>query len=438
MGNTNQVVLDFYAREFDSSVWISSSLLRNCDLLVEHYDIRTAFVLFLYDRSWLIKYMDGGVSAKNCPIDPTVFKCMDHYIFPNGSVLPIEEKSMVKIRLQICDLIHETSMALETLLAANALPHTRQPAPYSTVTTAKSREQRRKGIQAINFEESNTFDKSAPLSFSIRSVKTLYLVLVGILPMFFESEQFRSVFGKLHAEQPGKYGITTSMTCKEHENRKKFLKHFVNNNDTDDLPPPKLSLLPGQAKIGPVEQFDSRRLRFDQNIYSSLHKLSQETLQLSLLSKDWLCGITTFLDRLPYAVLVSDARRENSPSGISFPIIYCNRAFEDITLYSRQEVLGKNCNFLQSKVYTEPQQVSKLAEALHSQCPIKVAITNVRKNNDPFVNLLSLRPVTNKFGVFSFVVAIMYDGTTSLEEDIPQDMLNIDCMLLVLHNMLCY
>ena len=42
------------------------------------------------------------------------------------------------------------------------------------------------------------------------------------------------------------------------------------------------------------------------------------------------------------------------------PLVYCNQAFVDLTGYDRDEIIGRNCRFLQGRG-TKPSAVVKLA-----------------------------------------------------------------------------
>ncbi|KAJ1406442.1 hypothetical protein B484DRAFT_354062, partial [Ochromonadaceae sp. CCMP2298] len=56
-----------------------------------------------------------------------------------------------------------------------------------------------------------------------------------------------------------------------------------------------------------------------------------------------------------------------------FPLVYVNKRFETTTGYSREEIVGKNCKFLQSDK-SEPSQIKKLSRSLKSAKPVKVRI----------------------------------------------------------------
>ncbi|NBC34107.1 MAG: PAS domain-containing protein [Alphaproteobacteria bacterium] len=85
------------------------------------------------------------------------------------------------------------------------------------------------------------------------------------------------------------------------------------------------------------------------------------------------------------AALITDPHRPDNP------IIYATRAFYDLTGYSRDEVVGRNCRFLQGPD-TDPQAVRHIREAIHALRPITIDILNYSKDGRPFWNRLRIRP----------------------------------------------
>jgi hypothetical protein len=70
--------------------------------------------------------------------------------------------------------------------------------------------------------------------------------------------------------------------------------------------------------------------------------------------------------------------------------------------------VGHNCKFLQSAT-SEDSQIQKMTEALKSAKPVKVALTNTRKDGSQFMNLLAMKPVFDSNGVYSYVIGVQYD-----------------------------
>lgn len=93
------------------------------------------------------------------------------------------------------------------------------------------------------------------------------------------------------------------------------------------------------------------------------------------------------------------------------PIIYVNPAFECITQYSAQEVIGRNCRLLRPKEYEE-QAVSQLREAIAARKPCSVVLRNARKDGSLFWNQLSISPVSDPLtGVITHYVGVQTDIT---------------------------
>lgn len=125
-------------------------------------------------------------------------------------------------------------------------------------------------------------------------------------------------------------------------------------------------------------------------------------------------------------ILISDARLPD------MPIIYCNEAFSSITGYSREEVLGKNCRFLQG-IDTEREKVRHIREALQTGVPSRQVLRNYRKDGSLFYNELTITPikdpegtVTHFIGVQNDVSALVFEGerkdhTRKILEAISED-----------------
>lgn len=86
------------------------------------------------------------------------------------------------------------------------------------------------------------------------------------------------------------------------------------------------------------------------------------------------------------------------------PIVYVTSEFERQTGYPREEVLGRNCRFLQG-TDTDPATVARIRDAIDRMLPLDVEILNYRKNGSPFWNRLSLRPMFSEVGKLQSFVA---------------------------------
>lgn len=100
------------------------------------------------------------------------------------------------------------------------------------------------------------------------------------------------------------------------------------------------------------------------------------------------------------------------------PIVYVNPAFERMTGYPADEVLGRNCRFLQGSGENR-EQLSELREALREERECRVVLRNHRKDGASFWNDLSVSPVRDEQGRLTNFIGIQRDVTRSkqLEEE---------------------
>ena len=92
------------------------------------------------------------------------------------------------------------------------------------------------------------------------------------------------------------------------------------------------------------------------------------------------------------------------------PIIYVNPSFERITGYDRDELIGKNCRFLQGKD-TNPAAVKELRKAIEEGKECQVVLRNFQKDGTPFWNELSIAPVYNSRRHLTHFIGVQTDIT---------------------------
>jgi len=88
------------------------------------------------------------------------------------------------------------------------------------------------------------------------------------------------------------------------------------------------------------------------------------------------------------------------------PIIYVSDIFERLTGYTKHEVLGRNCRFLQSpdgkvragarREFVDNDSVEYLREKIAARKEAQHSLINYRKGGQPFMNLLTMIPITGE------------------------------------------
>lgn len=98
------------------------------------------------------------------------------------------------------------------------------------------------------------------------------------------------------------------------------------------------------------------------------------------------------------------------------PIIFSNQAFCELSGYSLEEIIGKNCRFLQG-VDHEQAELKVLREAIAERKPCIVTLRNYRKDGTLFWNELSIAPVMNDAGLCVNFIGVQNDITARKEAE---------------------
>ncbi|GAQ81276.1 PAS/LOV protein [Klebsormidium nitens] len=94
------------------------------------------------------------------------------------------------------------------------------------------------------------------------------------------------------------------------------------------------------------------------------------------------------------------------------PIVHASDVFLELTGYPREEVVGRNCRFLQGPE-TEPESVREIREAIAADKPCTVRLLNYRKDGTPFWNNLHVSPIRNACGKVVYYCGVQLDVTAA-------------------------
>ncbi|MBS0003045.1 MAG: PAS domain-containing protein [Thioalkalivibrio sp.] len=97
-------------------------------------------------------------------------------------------------------------------------------------------------------------------------------------------------------------------------------------------------------------------------------------------------------------------------------LIYVNRAFEELTGYTSDEILYRDCRFLQGDD-TEQEGVRQIRVALEKGDSCRVVLRNYRKDGSLFWNELSITPVYNDDDQLTYYIGIQKDITARVEAE---------------------
>ncbi|MDE2389350.1 MAG: PAS domain-containing protein [Betaproteobacteria bacterium] len=123
--------------------------------------------------------------------------------------------------------------------------------------------------------------------------------------------------------------------------------------------------------------------------------------------------LSKILDSCVNGITLADPDQED------MPLVYVNKAFEEITGYTLAETVGKNCRFLQGNEHNQAG-VKQLQDAIKNKKPVEVVLRNFRKNGEMFYNHLLVSPLFDSHGNVLYFLGVQFDITPQIraEEEI--------------------
>ncbi|GAB2214696.1 hypothetical protein Droror1_Dr00019058 [Drosera rotundifolia] len=118
--------------------------------------------------------------------------------------------------------------------------------------------------------------------------------------------------------------------------------------------------------------------------------------------------LATTLERIEKNFVITDPRLPDNP------IIFASDSFLELTEYSREEILGRNCRFLQGPE-TDPDTVRKIRYAIDNETDVTVQLINYTKTGKKFWNVFHLQPMRDNKGEVQYFIGVQLDGTQHVE-----------------------
>ncbi|TYH33567.1 hypothetical protein ES332_D13G068200v1 [Gossypium tomentosum] len=120
--------------------------------------------------------------------------------------------------------------------------------------------------------------------------------------------------------------------------------------------------------------------------------------------------LATTLERIEKNFVITDPRLPDNPIVRKSFQIFASDSFLELTEYTREEILGRNCRFLQGPE-TDQETVSKIREAITEQREITVQLINYTRSGKKFWNLFHLQPMRDQKGELQYFIGVQLDGS---------------------------
>ena len=118
--------------------------------------------------------------------------------------------------------------------------------------------------------------------------------------------------------------------------------------------------------------------------------------------------LSAILDECVNGVTLADPDLEDAP------IVYANKAFERLTGFGQEDIIGYNCRFLQGEDRDQPGRFI-IAEAMKKHEGVEVTLRNYKKDGTLFFNRLKITPLFDKKHRVIYYLGVQYDITKQVD-----------------------
>ncbi|GAA5934214.1 hypothetical protein JCM10213_003732 [Rhodosporidiobolus nylandii] len=95
------------------------------------------------------------------------------------------------------------------------------------------------------------------------------------------------------------------------------------------------------------------------------------------------------------------------------PIVLVSPGFCELTGYSAQQIIGRNCRFLQGKA-SSPASVNAIRKRLERGEEVTQVVVNYRASGEPFINMVNIIPLRDLSGSLTYFIGGQTDLTRAL------------------------
>lgn len=114
--------------------------------------------------------------------------------------------------------------------------------------------------------------------------------------------------------------------------------------------------------------------------------------------------LSAILDECVNGVTLADPDLDDAP------IVYANKAFERLTGYNQEDIIGHNCRFLQGDDRDQEAR-HQIATAMKNHQSVEVTLRNYKKDGTLFYNHLKIVPLFDRKQRVIYYLGVQYDIT---------------------------